>query len=44
VTEDNLSRFKVAGWYGPMGYHIEQWAYDEGLVVTDCEECERDLK
>ena len=41
--EDNkldFSKMRVAGWYGPMGHRFEQWALDEGLIVTDCAECE----
>jgi hypothetical protein len=36
----DLSKSKVIGWYGLDGFHLEQWAIDEGFVVTDCPECE----
>lgn len=36
----DLSKMRVIGWSSSFGFHIEQWAIDEGLVTTECPECE----
>ena len=33
---------KPIGWYSAFGGEIYQEAFDQGVVVTECKECEAD--